>query len=244
MTDAAIITGSAGGIGSAMVDAFRQAGYFVIGIDKIGTPEADAEIRLDLQDLVSAAESGAEPSEKILSAVGHRMLKVVINNAAVQLVGPVAELSVPDFRRTMDINVTAAYALIRICLDKLAAARGCVINIGSIHARLTKPGFSAYATSKGAIETLTRALAVEMGERIRVNAISPAAIDTPMLWAGLEGAPARHRAVASCHPTTTIGMPDEMARLALIMASEQTPFLNGAVVDLTGGISGRLYDPY
>lgn len=239
MTAAAIITGSGGAIGSAMVTVFREAGYFVVGVDRHASPEADASVLLDLAALATAEDDGA----RIMNAVGERPLKVLINNAAVQVLGPVEALSVVDFRRTLDVNVTAAYSLIRLCLERLAAAGGSVINIGSIHARLTKPEFSAYATSKGAIETLTRALAVELGARVRINAISPAAIDTPMLRAGFGESSEAHPAVAAYHPAGRIGTSAEVARLALFMVGDEAPFLNGAVVELGGGISGRLHDP-
>jgi NAD(P)-dependent dehydrogenase (short-subunit alcohol dehydrogenase family) len=118
-----------------------------------------------------------------------------------------------------------------------------VINIGSIHARRTKPEFVAYATSKGALETLTRALAVELGSRARVNAISPAAIDTPMLRAGFEGQTQNYEALAQCHPAGRIGTPVELAELALFLASDSALFQNGSIVDFSGGNSGRLHDP-
>lgn len=239
MTAAAIITGSGGAIGAAMVTAFREAGYFVVGVDRHASPEADASVLLDLAQLATAEDDGA----RILEAVGERPLQVLVNNAAVQVLGPVEGLSVADFRATLDVNVTAAYALVQLCLERLAAAEGSVINVASIHARLTTPGFAAYATSKGALETLTRALAVELGARVRVNAISPAAIDTPMLHAGLGDAPDGLRGLAACHPVGRIGTPAEVAQLALFIAGDGAPFLNGAVVDLGGGIAARLHDP-
>lgn len=239
MTAAAIITGSGGAVGSAMVTAFREAGYFVVGVDRRESPEADVSVLLDLAELATTEDDGA----RILDAVGDHPLEVLVNNAAVQVLGPVEELAVADFRATLDVNVTAAYALVRLCLERLAAAGGSVINVGSIHARLTTPGFAAYATSKGAIEALTRALAVELGARVRVNAISPAAIDTPMLHAGLGDSPDALRGLAACHPVGRIGRPAEVAHLALFIAGGDAPFLNGAVVDLGGGIAARLHDP-
>ncbi|MDN3517820.1 SDR family oxidoreductase [Aquisalimonas lutea] len=241
MTDAAIITGSAGAIGKALVAAFREMGYFVVGVDRADSPEADAALRLDLAEL--AAPAGDAPTQAILAALGERPLKVLINNAAIQQLGSVETLSVAEFRRTLDVNVTAAYALVQACLERLSSAGGSVVNIGSIHARQTKPAFAAYATSKGALETMTRALAVELGSRVRVNAISMAAIDTPMLRAGFEDQSQAYDALAACHPTGRIGTPAEVARLALFLAGGEVPFQNGAVVDLTGGIAGRLHDP-
>lgn len=241
--NAAIVTGSAGAIGSSMVEALSGAGYFVVGVDRVETHGADESVVFDLATLPQRRSAVSTLRKRLLSAVGDRNLKALVNNAAVQILGPVDRLSVDDFRTSLDVNVTAAYALVQICLDRLSAARGSIVNIGSIHARLTKRHFCAYAASKGAIESLTRALAVEIGDRVKVNAISPAAIDTPMLRAGFDNATNSLRALAKQHPTQTIGYPDEVARLLLFIVDEAAPFLNGAVVELSGGIGARLHDP-
>jgi NAD(P)-dependent dehydrogenase (short-subunit alcohol dehydrogenase family) len=118
-----------------------------------------------------------------------------------------------------------------------------VINIASIHALLTKPRFSAYATSKSALIGLTRALAVELGGRVRVNAISPAAIATPMLESGFSEDPEGLNRLAAYHPSACIGVPDDVARAALCLAEVKGAFLNGAIVGVDGGIGARLHDP-
>jgi NAD(P)-dependent dehydrogenase (short-subunit alcohol dehydrogenase family) len=118
-----------------------------------------------------------------------------------------------------------------------------VINIASIHAGLTKPGFSAYSTSKSGLVGLTRSLAVELGAKVRVNAISPAAIDTPMLRDGFSENLAGLAELERIHPGGIIGTPTEVAELAFFMARNESKFLNGSIVGLDGGISGRLHDP-
>ncbi|VFN01868.1 MAG: Enoyl-(Acyl carrier protein) reductase, partial [Candidatus Kentron sp. G] len=145
-------------------------------------------------------------------------------------------------RNTLHINLLAPFFWTQAFLPELAASRGSVINIGSIHARLTKQRFAAYATSKAALTGLTRSLALELGNRVRVNAIEPAAIDTAMLRAGFEGDREGFSRLAQCHPTQCIGKPEEVARLAVMLADEGLGFLNGAVVPLDGGIGGRLYE--
>jgi NAD(P)-dependent dehydrogenase (short-subunit alcohol dehydrogenase family) len=108
---------------------------------------------------------------------------------------------------------------------------------------LTKPNFSAYATSKSALEGLTRALAVELGSSVRVNAIAPAAIETPMLQAGFEGNPDGLTQLANHHPSGRLGQAGEVAQLAHFIAQFPSRFLNGAVLGLDGGIAARLHDP-
>lgn len=240
---AVLITGSAGGLGQALVQSFCAAGYFVVGLDLRATPGADYSLEFDLADLTTNDDVLDEVQDALDAALGGRPLVALVNNAAIQVLGTVNDLSVADFRSTMDVNIVAAFALVKLALPQLEANGGSVINMGSIHGRLTKPAFSAYATSKGALETLTRALAVELGDRIRVNAISPAAVDTPMLRAGFEDMPEALDALAACHPARRIATPPEVAELAVFLAGNRAQFISGAVLDMNGAIGGRLHDP-
>jgi NAD(P)-dependent dehydrogenase (short-subunit alcohol dehydrogenase family) len=127
--------------------------------------------------------------------------------------------------------------------DELAANAGSFLAISSIHERLTKPGFVAYATSKAALSGMVRAMAVELGGTVRCNAICPAAIATPMLVAGFEGRPDALAALNAYHPVGRLGQPEEVAAAAVYACSDAAGFLNGSCIDLSGGISGRLHDP-
>jgi NAD(P)-dependent dehydrogenase (short-subunit alcohol dehydrogenase family) len=169
-------------------------------------------------------------------------LSSLINCSALQRLGSTADVTADDWQRTLDVNLSAPFWLTQTFLPELEAARGCVINIGSIHARLTKPGFVAYATSKAALDGMTRALAVDLGGRVRVNAIAPAAISTPMLEAGFEGRPEARRRLDEYHPAGRIGSPAEVARLARFIA-EADGFLTGSTLALDGAIASRLHDP-
>ena len=128
-------------------------------------------------------------------------------------------------------------------LPELEKARGAVVNISSIHEKLTKAGFVAYSTSKTALSGLTRAMAVDLGARVKVNAICPAAIKTPMLAAGFEGRADAFDALHQAHPGGRIGLPEEVAHLARYLIAEAPAFLNGSCLGLDGGIAGRLHDP-
>jgi NAD(P)-dependent dehydrogenase (short-subunit alcohol dehydrogenase family) len=240
---AVLITGSAGGIGQALVKAFAAEGYYVIGLDRDVSPGVDHSVNLDLARLVADESVAKSLGEWLESALDGRPLRALVNNAAVQRLSPVESLTIADFRATLDVNLVAAFALVKLCLPWLEATGGSVINVGSIHARLTKSNFTAYATSKGALETLTRALAVELGARVRVNAVSPAAVETSMLLAGFEGANDTYDNLFAHHPTGRIARPEEVAELALYLAGDRATFVNGAVVDIDGGIGGRLHDP-
>lgn len=170
-------------------------------------------------------------------------LNVLINNAAVQVLGGVGSLSMADWNQTLNVNLLAPFALVQGLLLQLDAADGCVINVSSIHARLTKPNFVAYATSKAALSGMTRAMAVDLGARVRVNAIEPAAIETDMLKAGFAHQPEEYVILQGCHPQGRIGTPAEVASLALSIACGNLRFLHGTCIAMDGGISGRLHDP-
>lgn len=240
---AALVTGSAGGIGAALVEEFRASGYFTIGLDRFPTPDAHAQLMVDLERVANEPQAGDALREDLERLLQDHELHALVNNAAIQVTGLTGQLSLKDFRRTLDINVTAAFRLTQICLDLLEKARGSVVNIGSIHSKLTKSGFVAYATSKAALEGMGRAMAVELGDRVRVNTIRPAAITTEMLREGFASQPHKMHELASFHPSGRIGEPKEVARVALFLAGDQARFLSGTCVDLDGAIGAKLHDP-
>jgi NAD(P)-dependent dehydrogenase (short-subunit alcohol dehydrogenase family) len=242
----AIVTGAAGGIGLGLVRAFSERGYRVIALDNLPMPAKSAcwhGLQLDLQLMVSEPAYLVNTISTIKGLVGGGGIQVLINNAAVQVLGGVASLSLKDWQRTLDINLLAPFMLTQGLLSNLEIAEGCVINISSIHARLTKVNFVAYATSKAALSGMTRAMAVDLGGRVRVNAIEPAAIATDMLKAGFVNQPQEYAQLEACHPQGRIGTSEEVASLALSLASGDLRFMHGACIGLDGGISGRLHDP-
>ena len=229
----AVITGCAGGIGRALCARFRAAGYDVSGVDTRDCGSCADHVSADLRDL-DAVRSLATRFPDIA---------VLINNAAVQRLAGTEQISTDDWSDTLAVNVTAPLLLTQVFLPALERNRGSVINIASIHASLTKPAFVAYATSKAALVGMTRSMAVDLGGRVRVNAVCPAAVDTPMLRAGFEGREDAFAELAAAHPIRRIGLPDEIAALAVFLASNAAGFITGAVLNVDGGISARLHDP-
>ena len=241
-----LITGAAGGIGQAMMKAFGAKGYRVLAMDCVPKPDnalCEHFWQIDLERLVLDDACRAEQLSAIAQATGSPGLNVLVNNAAVQVLGGVDSLSMADWQHTLQVNLLAPFALTQGLLPQLEAAGGSVIHISSIHARLTKAGFVAYATSKAALSGMTRAMAVDLGGRVRVNAIEPAAIATNMLKAGFDDGSDQYAQLEACHPQGRVGTPLEVAALAVSMASGDLRFLHGACVGLDGGISGRLFDP-
>lgn len=249
MTDkqpAVLITGACGGIGRALCNAFREAGYFTIATDMMAEGnvcDCDSYIRADLGEMVADESLGGSFVTKVNAALTGKELKGLINNAAVQKLAHLDELDLADFRSSLDINVTAPLLLSRLLLDALTEGRGSIVNIGSIHAVLTKPAFISYATSKSALQGLTRALAVDLGGRVRVNAIQPAATNTEMLREGFTGNAAGLASLEKYHPANRLAMPEEIAATVMFLVSDECGFMTGSVINVDGGIGARLHDP-
>ena len=241
-----LVTGAAGGIGRALVDVFQRAGYAVIATDLCARP-ADLPCTQYLQaDLGRTVDEEAYAAE-IFSIISQWLppegLKALINNAAVQVLGGVDALSRQDWAQTLNVNLMAPFVWTQALLQPLEIAQGSVVNISSIHARLTKKGFVAYATSKAALSGMTRAMAVDLQDRVRVNAIEPAAVGTEMLKAGFKHAPESYKQLENCHPQLRVAEPQEVARLAHAIVEGGALFLHGSCIDMSGGIGARLYDP-
>lgn len=240
-----LITGAAGGIGSALCEEFHGEGWRVIASDK--EPACDTPhhgyIKLDLARMCADDTYARERMEAVRAQIPDGTLYALINNAAVQITDRFEELDNHAWRETINTNLLAPAFLTRHLLGELDSAKGVVLNIASIHARLTKPGFTAYATSKAGLVGLTRALAVELGGRVRVNAICPAAVGTSMLIPGLENVEGGLTTLTQYHPSGCIGTPQEVARVAVWLVDADSPFLTGTIVGLDGAIASRLYDP-
>ncbi|MCH6562410.1 MAG: SDR family oxidoreductase [Myxococcales bacterium] len=238
-----VVTGAAGGIGRATCTAFADAGFRVIGIDV--REDADLPCELLPFDVRDFAGSGAA-CEEICSRIqelSKGSLDALVNNAALQLKQPIEQATPEDWDAILQTNLLAPFWATRRLLPLLRAAKGCVVNMASIHAYATKPGFTLYATSKGALVTLTRAMALELAPDVRVNAVLPAATDTPMLRAGLGNQDDVVDSIGRYHPLGRIAEAAEVARAALFLAGPDSSFITGAELRVDGGIGACLHDP-
>jgi NAD(P)-dependent dehydrogenase (short-subunit alcohol dehydrogenase family) len=239
---AVIVTGAAGGIGQALVAAFEAAQWDVVStdqrrLDRVLHVTGDIGLCADPEN-----PEGQRIVRDLRAASGGRLMALV-HNAAHQIVKPSTDLAAADWRQTWAVNLMAPFWLSMAFVDELQDNRGGIVAISSIHEKLTKPGFVAYATSKAALSGMVRALAVDLGGRVRVNAICPAAIATPMLKAGFSGNEQAYRALEAHHPSRRIGTPEEVAATAVFVCSDAAGFINGACIDISGGIGARLHDP-
>lgn len=224
---------------------FFQKNYFVIAIDrKKQDCKCSHFFHLDLTDLLDNKKKTKEFSKQVNFLLDKSPLAGIVNNAAVQILSSLEELDLKDFRLTLDTNLTVPLFLSKLFLNHLADNKGTIVNIGSIHAHLTKPEFISYATSKAALAGLTRTLAVDLGGKgVHVNTIQPAATYTQMLADGFIGKADSFKLLKEYHPLQRIAKPKEIALLTEFLISEKCSFITGASIDIDGGIGARLHDP-
>ncbi len=236
----ALITGSTTGIGAAMAEAFAEAGADVIvhGVEKdVGTALADRLngrfVAGDLADPVAVDRLAGE-----VVALGP--LDVLINNAGIEHGALLADLDASVLTRTFQVNVFAPTRLTQLLRPTLReSAHASVINVTSIHEDVPVYGNLAYCASKAALGMITRTAALELGrEGIRVNAIAPGAIETAHNAALLDEI-GRER-FAEWIPLGRIGTPDDIADVAVFLASDAARYVNGHTVVADGGYRHHL----
>jgi NAD(P)-dependent dehydrogenase (short-subunit alcohol dehydrogenase family) len=220
----ALVTGAAGGIGSALLSAFHRAGYHTIGVDCIAGHE------VALLDVTNTAAVNA-------FAARLDSLAVLVNAAGILRLRDEYDPSV--FAHVVDVNLTGTMRMALACRPALAKARGAIVNIASMHAIFGAPLSPAYAASKAGVVQLTKSLAVAWaGDGIRVNAVAPGWIETAMTVPARSDA-ARSRAILERTPLGRWGTPDDLVGPALFLASEAARFVTGAVLPVDGGYSAK-----
>lgn len=242
-TKKVFITGCNGGIGLELCSFFKKKGWFVIGTDQQQSNVIDIDYYEEINFLEINQEEAKLKINHLKNNLLHNGLNCLINNAAVQIIDSFEKLNQKDFTDSMMVNVIAPVELIKYFTDKLLISEGQIINISSIHTKLTKKNFSAYAASKSAMDSLTRSLAIELGSSLKVNGIRPGAIYTDMLKAGFKNNKEKIDELIKYHPAQTIGNTKTIAEIAYFLAINNDLFLNGSIVDVDGGISYRLHDP-
>ena len=218
----AIVTGGSGLIGSGLCQALSDQGWDVASFDLKPGEGAARHIDCDLGDEASVARA--------FETLGWSELDLLVNNGGVAdpVNGPLADLSLADWRRVVDSHLTGAFLMCRSAIPLLRDG-GSIVNMTSTRAFMSEPETEAYAASKGALVALTHALAISLGPRIRVNAIAPGWISD---GEGLR--PVDH----DQHPVGRVGRPADIAQAVLYLA--EAGFVTGQVLTVDGGMSRKM----
>ncbi|MFC9897552.1 SDR family NAD(P)-dependent oxidoreductase [Nocardia sp. NPDC127579] len=227
----AVVTGAAGGIGTATTDLLAAAGYRVVAVDKRpfdSAAAADCQV-VDLSDpaAICAFFTSVEQTHGVVSAL--------VNNAGIYLARDFLDYGAADFDAVLDVNLRAAFFCTQHVARRLIAtgATGSVVNVGSISGQSGSPD-AAYAASKGALIALTRGLGRALAvHRVRVNAVAPGIIETPMAARIPDG---RARAYRAQIPVGRFGTPDEVAAAIGYLISPASSYVTASVLDVNGGL--------
>ena len=237
----AIITGSTSGMGRDTAYRFAQEGAKVVvtGRNEERAKAVVEKIKAEGGEAiyVVADTSDLTAPQKIFDATmaAYGTVDILFNNAGKLSVTPILDLSLEEFQEVMNVNVTAAFLLTKLCAPVMKAkGEGYVINTGSVAGTAAHWGPFAYCTSKHAVNGMTKAMALELGPEIHVNAILPGAIQTAMLdSAGGEEAMGFMKVRS---PLGRIGQGSEIASVALFLATKESSFIDGQLFRVDGGV--------
>ena len=237
------ITGVAGGIGSATALAFEAAGWGVAGVDLTDPPSRTPVgqfARLDLGDTEIRAQLAAFFS-------GLEGLSALVNLAALQGTDSIDDTHLAGWDAVLNANARGTFLAMQAAHPQLRHSGGAIVNVASVHAVATSVGAAPYASSKAAIVAMTRSAAIEWAPDVRVNAVLPGAVDTPMLrrgvqrWASSDSVEAAVKGLAERIPLGRIGRPEEIAQAILFLADrDRSSFITGQTLVADGGALARL----
>ena len=236
----ALVTGGAQGIGEAIARRFASEGARVLIADRnaeAGRAVAASDPALAFfESDVAARGAAASAVEAVLERFGR--LDILVNNAGITHAAPFLELAEEDFDRVLAVNLRAYLAFGQAAARQMVAQGqgGAIVNMSSVNAILAIPDQVPYVVSKGAVNQLTRVMALNLApHEIRVNAVGPGTIATELARQAVMGSPEARHKLMSRTPMGRLGEPDEVARVVLFLASEDAAYLTGQIVYPDGG---------
>lgn len=252
----AVVTGGCGGIGRAICERLAKEGAVVYAAD-LSQQGSFSEEASNAAQYISLDVTSEDSVKALMETISTKngQLDILVNAAGIEIEKTIEDTSLEEWNRSFAVNVTGMFLTCKYALPMMrkAAAQGTgasIINFGSYDGFIADPGLAAYCASKGAVHALTKAMACDHGpEGIRVNAVCPGYIDTPMLQSffngdgsGGEGGDIEslQQAVRDVHPMRTYGTPTDVANLVNWLASDEARYASGQLWVLDGGLSAQV----
>lgn len=241
-----IVTGGTHGIGAAVVTQLASSGETVLFTGR-DYAAGDALARASGARFVEADAGDPGAAEKVVGIaedLGNGVIRGLVNNAGMSLRSGFLQTTVDEWDRLMAVNLRAVFSFTQRALPALIRSeRGAVVNIASIAGKVGEEGLAAYCASKGGVISLTQALSLEFGDRVRFNAVCPGQIATRMM-SRVVADQDRLAALTRRIPAGRLGQAEEVANTVTWLLSEQASFINGAVLSIDGGETAGYRTPY
>ncbi|MGA8593234.1 MAG: SDR family oxidoreductase [Bryobacteraceae bacterium] len=245
-----LITGGGAGIGRAIAQAFAREGANVVVADINASAACETvDLIRDQGGTAMSVVTDVAVPESVQRLVGATIsqfhaIHVLMNNAAIQVNKRIEDTTPEEWNRQMAVNVGGVFLCSKYFLPHLRAMRGCIVNMSSVNGTFVEPMCAGYCATKAAILGFTKALAIDHGwEGIRINAICPGYIDAGLAEGYFRVQPDPEAAriqAGKLHALGRIGKPEEVARLAVFLASDEASFITGAAIAVDGGFSAGL----
>jgi NAD(P)-dependent dehydrogenase (short-subunit alcohol dehydrogenase family) len=239
----AIVTGASGGIGVATARSLLAAGarVMLVGHHQDKLDKASAELGKDADpDRIATSACDVAHEDQVKATVAATLKRfgrwdIVVNNAGLMQFKPIEEQTADDWRAVLDVDLFGAFYFIKQAFLNMPRG-GAVVNVASVHAMKTEPLVAPYAAAKAALLSLTRSGAIEgRAKGIRVNAVVPGAVDTPMLWDN-----PNVKSGAEKIDKDDVGRPEDIAAAIVFLASADAAFVDGTALEVDGGRLARL----
>ena len=234
----ALITGGASGIGAATARELSRAGAHVLIADLNLT--AAQSLAAELPDAKAIAMDVTSATSIAAAVQSIDRLDILVNNAGIGLVGDITHTAEEDFARVMRVNVHSVFLVTQAFFPLLLASHGSIVNIGSVAGSVGVKQRFAYCASKGAVQAMTRQIAVDYPKELRINCIAPGTVQTPFVEGYLDKYHAHEKEkvraeLVARQPIGRLGTPEDIASLVRYLCSREAEFINGAIIPIDGG---------
>jgi len=238
----AVVTGGCGGIGRAICQRFHAEGAVIYATDVASFDFPESNIHVLHHDVGSEEDAKAVMAHV---AAEHGRLDILVNAAGIEIEKTIEETTLDEWNRSFSVNVNGTFLTSKHALPLMRkAGSGSIINFGSYDGFIADPSLAVYCATKGAVHALTRAMACDHGpEGIRVNAVCPGYVDTPMLQSffGESGdIESLKQAVRDVHPIRRYGQPEDIANLVNWLAGDEARYASGQLWVMDGGLSAQV----